>query len=93
MCVLYWHVSTKFLHNYESFFSLPFVQGGRPELRRVTVPPHRFTPLKENWMKIFSPIVDHLKLQIRLNLKTRNVELKVIILLCSVPTAVKYMCM
>ena len=28
-------------------------------------------------MKIFSPIVDHLKLQIRLNLKTRNVELKV----------------
>ena len=61
---------------YESFFS-PFLQGGKPELRRVAVPPHRFTPLKENWMKIFSPIVDHLKLQIRLNLKTRNVELKV----------------
>lgn len=65
--------------NYYAFslLSLPLLQGGKPELRRVAVPPHRFTPLKENWMKIFSPIVDHLKLQIRLNLKTRNVELKV----------------
>ena len=43
----------------------------------MPVPPHRFTPLKENWMKIFTPIVEHLKLQIRLNLKTRNVEIKV----------------
>merc|ERR1712050_591131 len=32
--------------------------------------------LKANWMKIFSPIVEHLHLQIRFNLKTRNVELK-----------------
>ena len=29
-------------------------------------------------MKIFNPIVEHLKLQMRLNLKTRHVELKVI---------------
>ncbi|KAJ4432486.1 pre-rRNA-processing protein pno1 [Periplaneta americana] len=33
-------------------------------------------PLKENWMKIFSPIVEHLHLQIRFNLKTRNVEIR-----------------
>ena len=54
-----------------------FVQGGRPEFRKVPVSPHRFTPLKENWMKIYTPIVEHLKLQIRLNLKTKNVEIKV----------------
>ncbi|XP_041351183.1 RNA-binding protein PNO1-like [Gigantopelta aegis] len=50
--------------------------GGKSELRKVPVPPHRYTPLKENWMKIFSPIVEHLHLQIRFNLKTRNVEIK-----------------
>lgn len=50
------------------------VQGG--EQRKVSVPAHRYTPLKENWMKIFSPVVEHLQLQIRFNLKTRNVELR-----------------
>lgn len=40
------------------------------------MPAHRYTPLKENWMKIFTPIVEHLQLQIRFNLKTRNVELR-----------------
>merc|ERR1712045_1038889 len=37
---------------------------------------HRYTPLKEHWMKIFEPVVEHLNLQIRFNLKTRNVEIK-----------------
>lgn len=46
------------------------------ELRKISVPAHRFSPLKENWMKIFTPVVEHLKLQIRFNLKTRNVELR-----------------
>lgn len=54
----------------------PVVQG-RVEVRRVPVPPHRYTPLKDNWMKIFTPIVEQLKLQIRLNLKSRSVELRV----------------
>lgn len=40
------------------------------------MPAHRYTPLKENWMKIFTPIVEHLQLQIRFNLKTRNVEIR-----------------
>ncbi|KOX76308.1 RNA-binding protein pno1 [Melipona quadrifasciata] len=43
---------------------------------RISVPAHRYTPLKENWMKIFTPIVEHLQLQIRFNLKTRNIELR-----------------
>ncbi|XP_012218737.1 RNA-binding protein pno1 [Linepithema humile] len=50
------------------------VQGG--EQRKISIPMHRYTPLKENWLKIFTPIVEHLKLQIRLNLKTRNVEIR-----------------
>ncbi|CAH0381725.1 unnamed protein product [Bemisia tabaci] len=44
--------------------------------RRIAVPPHRLTPLKENWMKIFSPIVEHLKLQVKFNIKTKNVEIR-----------------
>ena len=46
------------------------------EMRKVSVPAHRYTPLKENWVKIFSPVVEHLNLQIRFNLKTRQVELR-----------------
>ncbi|VDP00264.1 unnamed protein product [Soboliphyme baturini] len=47
------------------------------EYRKVPVPAHRYSPLKANWMKIYTPIVDHLKLQIRFNLRTRNVEIRV----------------
>merc|ERR1712051_583295 len=46
------------------------------EVRKIPVPSNRYSPLKENWMKIFEPIVQHLKLQIRFNLKTRNVEIR-----------------
>jgi len=44
--------------------------------RKVPVPSNRYTPLKQNWEKIYTPIVEHLKLQVRFNLKTRNVEIK-----------------
>merc|ERR1712012_553640 len=50
--------------------------NGKSEFRKVPIPPHRYTPLKENWMKIFTPVVEHLHLQIRFNLKTRHVEIK-----------------
>jgi RNA-binding protein PNO1 len=46
-------------------------------MRKIPVPANRYTPLKENWMKIFTPVVEHLHLQIRFNLRTRNVEIKV----------------
>lgn len=57
------------------FFANPIKQ--QLETRRVVVPAHRYTPLKENWMKIFTPVVEHLGLQIRFNTRTRTVELKV----------------
>lgn len=46
------------------------------EMRRVPIPSHRYSPLKENWLKIFEPIVEHLLLQVRFNLRTRNVEIR-----------------
>lgn len=62
----------------QSNFEFIFKEG-KQEARKIFVPPNRFNPLKENWMKIYTPIVDYLKLQVRFNLKTRNIELKVII--------------
>jgi len=44
--------------------------------RKIPVPNNRYTPLKQSWEKIYSPIVEHLKLQVRFNLQTRNVEIK-----------------
>ncbi|XP_060026038.1 RNA-binding protein PNO1 isoform X1 [Lagenorhynchus albirostris] len=55
--------------------------GGKEETRKIPVPANRYTPLKENWMKIFTPIVEHLGLQIRFNLKSRNIEIRVRIML------------
>jgi len=46
------------------------------EVRKVPVPQHRYSPLKENWLKIFEPIVENLKLQVRFNLKSKNVEIR-----------------
>jgi len=33
------------------------------ETRKVPIPPHRFSPLKNTWNKIYPPLVNHLKLQ------------------------------
>lgn len=46
------------------------------QVRKVPVPPHRMTPLKSKWMEIYEPIVKHLKLQIRMNIRNKTVELK-----------------
>lgn len=34
------------------------------------------TPLKATWPKIYPPLVEHLKLQVRMNVKSRAVELR-----------------
>lgn len=46
------------------------------DIRKIFVPNTRLTPLKQNWLKIFSPIVEHLKLQIRFNGRTKTVEIR-----------------
>ncbi|KAJ9198826.1 hypothetical protein DTO164E3_4916 [Paecilomyces variotii] len=51
-------------------------QAYRVETRKVPVPPHRMTPLKTYWPKIYPPLVEHLKLQVRMNIKNRAVELR-----------------
>jgi RNA-binding protein PNO1 len=48
----------------------------RASFRRIPVPPNRLTPLKTQWMEVYEPVVTQLKLQIRMNLRTKSVELK-----------------
>eukprot|EP00812_Abedinium_dasypus_P003385 NODE_1417_length_1146_cov_255.438130.p1 GENE.NODE_1417_length_1146_cov_255.438130~~NODE_1417_length_1146_cov_255.438130.p1 ORF type:complete len:277 (+),score=80.41 NODE_1417_length_1146_cov_255.438130:109-939(+) len=51
-------------------------QGVVKQMRRVSCPPHRLTPLKAIWTVLLEPLVDHLKLQVRFNTRRRAVELK-----------------
>lgn len=46
------------------------------ETRKVPIPPHRMSPLKTAWPKMYPPLVEHLKLQVRMNTKARAVELR-----------------
>ena len=34
------------------------------------------TPLKKDWLKIYTPLVEHMKLQVRMNLRSKAVELR-----------------
>ncbi|CAI9753217.1 unnamed protein product [Fraxinus pennsylvanica] len=52
------------------------ISDGQIQFRKVLVPPHRYTPLKKAWMEIYTPIYEHMKIDIRMNLKARRVELK-----------------
>jgi len=45
-------------------------------VRRIAVPPNRLTPLKKHWMEILQPLVEHMKLQVRMNTKRRCVEIR-----------------
>ena len=47
------------------------------EFRRVPIPPHRMSPLKREWVNLYTPMVEMLGLQVRMNVKRRAVELKV----------------
>lgn len=46
------------------------------ETRKVRIPPYQMSRLKACWSKIYPPLVEHLKLQVRVNLKNKCVELR-----------------
>ncbi|KAF9667193.1 hypothetical protein SADUNF_Sadunf16G0307500 [Salix dunnii] len=52
------------------------MSDGRVQFRKVSVPPHRYSPLKKAWMEIYTPVYEQMKIDIRMNLKARKVELK-----------------
>lgn len=49
------------------------LNGRKVEFRRVPVPQHRLTPLKNSWLSLYKPVTENLKLDMRMNLKTRKV--------------------
>jgi|Transcript_20698 RNA-binding protein PNO1 len=51
-------------------------RGNKSEYRRIRCPAHRYTPLRENWEQLLTPLVEYLKLQVRFNTRTRSVEIK-----------------
>lgn len=46
--------------------------GNSAEYRRVRCPPHRYTPLREHWEQILTPLVEYLKLQVSFIFNTIN---------------------
>ncbi|XLT42425.1 hypothetical protein S245_036109, partial [Arachis hypogaea] len=52
------------------------MSDGQVQFRKVSVPQHRYNPLKKAWMDIYTPIYEQMKIDIRMNLKARKVELK-----------------
>jgi len=46
------------------------------EIRRIPMPPHRLTPLKKDWINIYSPLTEILGLQVRMNVQKRSVEIR-----------------
>lgn len=49
----------------------------RGETRRIPIPPHRFSPLKNDWVNIYSPLTEILGLQVRMNVQRKSVEIRV----------------
>ncbi|CDO73567.1 hypothetical protein BN946_scf185014.g37 [Trametes cinnabarina] len=48
----------------------------KSEMRRIPIPPHRMTPLKKEWVNIFSPLTEMLQLQVRMNVQRKCVEIR-----------------
>ncbi|KAG1762489.1 hypothetical protein EDD22DRAFT_891759 [Suillus occidentalis] len=48
----------------------------KSETRRIPIPPHRMTPIKKDWINIFSPLTEILGLQVRMNVQRRCLEIR-----------------
>ena len=46
------------------------------EMRRVKVPHHRLPPLRRVWMDVYTPIVEQCRLEVRMNPKTKTVDIR-----------------
>ncbi|OEH80109.1 RNA-binding protein [Cyclospora cayetanensis] len=51
-------------------------QQEQPFIRRLPVPQHRYTPLRQQWVDLIRPLIMHMRLQVRMNVKRRCVELR-----------------
>lgn len=52
------------------------MSDGKVQFRTVSVPPHRLSALKKAWLEIYTPIYEQMKVDIRMNVKLKRVELK-----------------
>ncbi|GAA6031553.1 hypothetical protein JCM8097_006517 [Rhodosporidiobolus ruineniae] len=50
--------------------------SGLTQRRKIAIPPHRMTPLKRDWIKIYTPLVEECGLQVRMNVGKRQIEMK-----------------
>jgi len=48
----------------------------KQDYRRVLVPQNRLKPLKENWVTIVKALVEHMKIQVKMNTKKKCVEIR-----------------
>ena len=46
------------------------------DYRRVLVPLNRMKPLKENWTTIVKALVEHMKIQVKMNVKAKCIEMR-----------------
>lgn len=64
-----------------------FQHDNEVQFRRVRVPMNRRAPLRKAWKELCEPVVEHMKLQIRMNPKRGQVELRVSFRVATTPTA------
>jgi RNA-binding protein PNO1 len=48
----------------------------KKDYRRVLVPANRMKPLKDNWTTIVKALVEHMKIQVKMNTKLKCVEIR-----------------